>query len=55
MASLDPIAFVLDRGLIAKPGEQFRYNGGLVTIIGELLSQQAGGWITLRITGERVR
>ncbi|EGA69472.1 beta-lactamase [Vibrio sinaloensis DSM 21326] len=41
MASLDPIAFVLDRGLISKPGEQFRYNGGLVTIIGELLSQRA--------------
>ena len=42
MASIDPIAFVLDRELIAEPGEQFRYNGGLVTIVGELISQQAG-------------
>lgn len=40
--SPDPIAFVLGRSLAATPGEQFRYNGGLPTLLGYLLETAYG-------------
>lgn len=42
MASNDPVEFILDRELVAEPGEKFQYNGGLVTVVGEILAQKSG-------------
>jgi len=35
--SADPVAFTLGRSLSSAPGEHFRYNGGLPTLLGYLL------------------
>lgn len=40
MASSDPADFVLRRPVVDKPGTRFNYNGGLVTIVGQLLAEQ---------------
>ncbi|EGU46296.1 putative Beta-lactamase [Vibrio ichthyoenteri ATCC 700023] len=40
MADSDPVPFVLNRALVDKPGVRFNYNGGLVTIVGQLLAEQ---------------
>ncbi|RTZ18291.1 class C beta-lactamase-related serine hydrolase [Vibrio aquaticus] len=42
MTKLDPTEFVLDRELMTKPGVSFRYNGGLVTVVGELIAEKSG-------------
>ncbi|WP_425667226.1 serine hydrolase domain-containing protein [Vibrio tubiashii] len=42
MAKNDPVEFVLDRELAVQPGSMFQYNGGLVTVVGEIVSQQSG-------------
>ncbi|TFH89523.1 serine hydrolase domain-containing protein [Vibrio ouci] len=41
IASINPIDFILDRELISKPGEQFRYNGGLVTVVGQVVADKS--------------
>jgi CubicO group peptidase (beta-lactamase class C family) len=40
--SPDPVAFVLGRSLAATPGERFQYNGGLPTLLGQLLERAYG-------------
>ena len=42
MASNDPVEFILNRDLEAEPGSSFRYNGGLVTVVGEIVAKQSG-------------
>lgn len=42
MASMDPVKFILDRDLYTEPGTDFRYNGGLVTVVGEIVAKQSG-------------
>ena len=40
MIENDPARFVLSRSMVDKPGARFNYNGGLVTIVGQLLAEQ---------------
>lgn len=40
MVESDPARFVLSRSMVDKPGIRFNYNGGLVTIVGQLLAEQ---------------
>ena len=42
IASPDPVAFTLGRSLEKKPGEVFKYNGGLPTLLGYLLEKAYG-------------
>jgi len=40
--SPDPVAFILGRSLESKPGERFKYNSGLPTLLGYLLERAYG-------------
>ncbi|CCN85849.1 putative Beta-lactamase class C and other penicillin binding protein [Vibrio nigripulchritudo BLFn1] len=40
MASYDPLEFVLSHPLSEKPGTKFNYNGGNVTVVGEIIARQ---------------
>ena len=40
--SPDPVAFTLGRSLRTEPGETFQYNGGLPTLLGQLLEDAYG-------------
>jgi CubicO group peptidase (beta-lactamase class C family) len=40
--STDAVAFILDRPLVAQPGESRVYNGGGMTILGEILTASSG-------------
>ena len=42
IGSADPVAFVLGRAFVTEPGAEFRYNGGLPTLLGYLLEQAYG-------------
>ncbi|OAJ95151.1 serine hydrolase domain-containing protein [Vibrio bivalvicida] len=41
MASLDPVEFILDRDVAVQPGTQFQYNGGLVTVVGDIIAKKS--------------
>jgi CubicO group peptidase (beta-lactamase class C family) len=43
--SEDPIEFVLDRNVIAAPGEQFYYNSGLTILLGVIVKNTSGLYI----------
>jgi CubicO group peptidase (beta-lactamase class C family) len=38
----DPLAYLLDRGLVAEPGTRWVYNGGAVTLLGKLIENASG-------------
>jgi CubicO group peptidase (beta-lactamase class C family) len=38
----DPIAYVLKKPIVTKPGEQFVYNSGLSVVLGEILKRKTG-------------
>ncbi|MGD8171698.1 serine hydrolase domain-containing protein [Vibrio sp. TRT 21S02] len=40
MFNSEPVKFVLDRELVQSPGAHFTYNGGLVTVVGEILADR---------------
>jgi CubicO group peptidase (beta-lactamase class C family) len=42
LVAKDPIAYVLERRLVEKPGARFQYNSGLPNLVGDAISRRAG-------------